>query len=335
MPADPQTTLRAALGEPQFYEGFGGVRLGYYSAGPKDGLPVVLCHGFPELAYSWRAQMKALAAAGRRVIALDARGYGVSDAPKGVGLYDIDHLTGDLVALLDHLEADKAVFVGHDWGGLVSWQMPLLHPGRVAGNVGVNTPFIPRGPVDPITAFRARYGDDMYIVQFQTPHASEALFEADVEKTMRFFMRLPGAREAEAAAFSGSGGQVTLALQQMLQRYDPAADDRQLLPPEELAVFIAAFKAKGFEAPINWYRNFNRNWERMEGVPQAIPQPSLMIMAELDIVLPPALAELMTPFVPDLEKHLIQGSGHWTQQEKPEAVNAILIDWLDRRFPAT
>ena len=333
MPASANPVLTAAMGEPRFFEGVGGVKLGYYAAGPEDGLPVVLCHGFPELAYSWRAQLKALGEAGWRVIAPDARGYGVSDAPKGVDLYDIDHLTGDLVALLDHLQAPKAVFVGHDWGGLVSWQMPLLHPDRVAGNVGVNTPFLPRGPVDPISAFRARYGDDMYIVRFQTPHTSEALFEADVTRTMRFFMRQPGARDGDVAAFSGSGGKITLDLQSALQRYDSDGDDRQLLPPEELAVFAEAFRAKGFEAPINWYRNFNANWRRMEGVPQSIPQPSLMIMAEKDVVLPPVLAELMTPFTPDLEKHLVLGSGHWTQQERPEEVSSVLIDWLDRRFP--
>lgn len=336
MPPSPQETLREAMGEPRFFEGVGGVRLGYYQAGPQAGLPIVLCHGFPELAFSWRAQLKALGEAGWRVIAPEGRGYGISAAPKGADLYDIDHLTGDLVALLDHLGAPQAVFVGHDWGGLVSWQMPILHADRVAGNVGVNTPFLPRSPVDPITAFRARYGDDMYIVRFQEPHTSEALFEADVEKTMRFFMRKPGARDAGAEAFSGDPKeQQSLALQKSLQRYDPASDAKQLLPPEELAVFIEAFRRKGFEGPINWYRNFVRNWERIEGLPQSIPQPSLMIMAEKDVVLPPALAELMTPFAPDLEKHLIEGSGHWTQQEKPADVNAVLIDWLDRRFAKT
>jgi pimeloyl-ACP methyl ester carboxylesterase len=329
----PAETLKAAMGAPRFFTAPEGVRLGYYAAGPEQGLPIVLCHGFPELAYSWRAQFKALSEAGYRVIAPEGRGYGISGAPAAITDYDMAHLTGDLVALLDHLGAEKGVFVGHDWGGIVIWDMPLRHPDRVAGLVGLNTPFLPRGKVDPITAFRARYGDDMYIVQFQQPGASEALFEADVDKTMRFFLRQPGARDVGAEAFSGDPSeQRSLALQQSLARYDPAADTRQLLPPDELAVFVDAFARSGFRGPINWYRNFVRNWEAAAALPQHVPHPALMIMAEKDVVLPPALAELMTPFVPDLEKQLVLGSGHWTQQERPQEVNRLLIDWLDRRF---
>ena len=151
---------------------------------------------------------------------------------------------------------------------------------------------------------------------------------------MRFFMRKPGDRDPDGAAFSGDPlEQRSLALQKGLQHYDPAKDTRQLLPSEELAVFVEAFQRGGFTAPIHWYRNFIRNWQAAEHLPQSVPMPSLMIMAEKDVVLPPALAELMTPFVPDLEKHLVKGSGHWTQQERPQEVSAVLIDWLNRRFP--
>ena len=107
-------------------------------AGPvTDKPPMVLCHGWPELAFSWRHQIKALSEAGIRVIAPDQRGYGATDRPESVEDYDIEHLTGDLVGLLDHLGIDKAVFVGHDWGGFVVWQMPLRHIDRVAGVIGV------------------------------------------------------------------------------------------------------------------------------------------------------------------------------------------------------
>src|SRR6516162_7371770 len=124
-----------------------GIDMAVYEAGPKDGLPVVLCHGFPELAYSWRHQVPALVAAGFRVLVPDQRGYGDSDRPADVAAYDIHHLTGDLVGLLDALGIERAVFVGHDWGGLVVWMMPLLHAARTAGVVGVNTPYFPRGPM--------------------------------------------------------------------------------------------------------------------------------------------------------------------------------------------
>ena len=147
-----------------------GIRMGYYEAGPNtDTPPVVLCHGWPEIAFSWRHQIKALGDAGIRVIAPDQRGYGATDRPEPVEAYDIEHLTGDLIGLLDHLKIDKAIFVGHDWGGFIVWQMPLRHIDRVAGVVGINTPHTNRAPADPIELFRQRFGEQMYIVQFQDP----------------------------------------------------------------------------------------------------------------------------------------------------------------------
>lgn len=309
-----------------------GVRLGYYEAGPRRGVPIVFCHGFPELAFSWRYQIAALADAGRWVIAPDQRGYGLTPGPEAVEAYDMDHLTGDLVGLLDHLDVDKAIFVGHDWGGIVVWQMPLLHPDRVAGVIGLNTPFTPRLPLDPIEMFRNAYGEDMYIVHFQKPGVADAQLSADVEKTIRFFMRLPIATVADFEARPPEFR--SLALQEGLARYDATGDTHQLLTPEELKVFVDAFERTGFTGGINWYRNFTRNWEKAEALPRRIDGiPCLMIMAEHDVVLPPSMADRMGDQIDDLEKVLIEGSGHWTQQEKPDEVNAALLSWLHRRFP--
>ncbi|PZR34578.1 alpha/beta fold hydrolase [Caulobacter segnis] len=320
-----------ALPAPQFAD-INGVRLAYYEAGPRGGVPIVLCHGFPELAFSWRHQIAALAAAGRWVIAPDQRGYGLTQGPDAVEAYDMAHLTGDLVGLLDHLGADKAIFVGHDWGGIVVWALPLLHPSRVAGVVGLNTPFIPRLPLDPIEMFRNAYGEDMYIVHFQKPGVADAQLGADVEKTIRFFMRLPKGTQQDFA--SRPPEQRSLALQDGLAHYDPTTDEHQLLSPEELSVFVEAFQRTGFTGGINWYRNFSRNWRMAEGLPNRIDGvPCLMLMAEHDVVLPPAMADRMGDQIGDLEKVLIEGSGHWTQQEKPAEVNAALLDWLDRKFP--
>ena len=180
--------------EPHYIE-TNGIRMAVYEQGPKDGMPVVLCHGWPELAYSWRHQIPALAAAGFRVIAPDQRGYGNTGGPKGkenVTLYDIEHLAGDLMGLLDALDIDKAVFCGHDWGGIVVWQAALLHPDRMKGVIGVNTPFIPRLTMDPIAAMRAVYGDDMYIVFFQKFGEAEKLLGADTARALRFFYRRSG-----------------------------------------------------------------------------------------------------------------------------------------------
>lgn len=309
-----------------------GVEIAWYEAGPRTGVPIVLCHGFPELAFSWRHQIKALADAGRWVIAPDQRGYGASSKPANVTDYDIDHLTGDMAALLDHLGVEKAIFCGHDWGGLVVWQMPLIHPSRVAGVIGLNTPFMPRAPTDPIAAMRERFGPDMYIVWFQNPDEPEAVLGADTHKTMDFFMRRPAATPVEPPP-SSSGS--TFAFRDLLKMWSPGVDPREpLLTAEELAVFADAFRDGGFFGPVSWYRNFTRNWKRAESLPTRIDGlPCLMITAELDAVLPPSAAEHMPAFIGDLETKLVRGSGHWTQQEKPDEVNQLILDWLDRRFP--
>ena len=243
----------------------------------------------------------------------------------------MEHLTGDLVGLLDHLGVKKAIFCGHDWGGMVVWQMPLMHPGRVAGVIGLNTPFMPRSPFEPIAAMRMRFGPDMYIVWFQTPGDADAVLGADVEKTMRFFMRR--ADRLAAPADPPEGGS-TFAFKALLQGWDASDTSGQLLTAEELAAFVETFQATGFTGGINWYRNFTRNWERSEGQAARLDGlPCLMITAELDAVLSPAMAEGMPGMIDDLEMHMVAGSGHWTQQEKPDEVNRLILDWLGRRFP--
>jgi pimeloyl-ACP methyl ester carboxylesterase len=309
-----------------------GIEMAYYEAGPRQGVPVVLCHGFPELAFSWRHQLKALGEAGRWVIAPDQRGYGLTSRPEAVTDYDLEHLTGDLTGLLDHLGVEKAIFCGHDWGGFVVWQMPLMHPARVAGVIGLNTPFLPRAPMDPIALMRMRFGPDMYIVWFQTPGDADQVLSADVDKTMRFFMRRP--RAIETAAQPPEGGS-TFAFKDLLQQWDGADYEKDaLLTPAELAFFVDTFKRTGFTGGINWYRNFTRNWERSEGLADRIDNlPCLMITAEKDVVLSPEMAEPMKALVGDLEMHMVRGSGHWTQQEKPDEVNRLMLDWLEKRFP--
>lgn len=317
-----------------------GIRMGFYEAGPKtDKPPVVLCHGWPELAFSWRHQIKALSEAGIRVIAPDQRGYGASDRPEPVEDYDMEHLTADLVGLLDHLKIDKAIFVGHDWGGFVVWQMPLRHPDRVAGVVGVNTPHWDRAPMDPIELFRQRFGDQMYIVQFQNPaREPDKIFGSRVEQTFDAFMRKPLPRPPEKpgeppVAGLGASAKTNLAFPQMIAAYDAKFDPRTpILSAEEKQVFVDTFTRTGFTGGINWYRNFTRNWRRSEGLDHHVKVPALMIMAENDAVLPPSATEGMEKLVPDLEKYLVRDSGHWTQQEKPEEVSAKLIEWRRKRF---
>jgi pimeloyl-ACP methyl ester carboxylesterase len=334
---------------PVKYADVNGVRMAYYEVGPRgEGPPIVFCHGFPELAFSWRHQLKAMAAAGRWAIAPDQRGYGLTKGPDAVEAYDMEHLTGDLIGLLDHVGAKTAIWCGHDWGGIVVWQMPLMHPDHTAAVIGLNTPFTRRPPADPIAIMRRRLGEEMYIVHFQKPDEADAILARDPHKTMDFFMRAPlpeGAAATGDAVLSGGGGAgmatkreagapSVFPLVRIVEAYDPANDRRpKFLTDQELQVFADTFARTGFTGGINWYRNFTRNWERSEGLPDRIEVPCLMVMAEKDAVLPPSSADGMEAFIPDLEKTLIEGSGHWTQQERPVEVNRTLLDWLDRRFP--
>ncbi|TKT73799.1 alpha/beta hydrolase [Afipia massiliensis] len=327
---------------PLQYAKVNGIRMGFYEAGPKtDAPPLVLCHGWPEIAFSWRHQIKALSEAGVRVIAPDQRGYGATDRPESVEAYDIENLTGDLVGLLDHLKIDKAIFVGHDWGGFIVWQMPLRHPSRVAGVIGVNTPHTPRTPSDPIGLLRKRYGDHLYIAQFQDPERrADKIFDSRVEQAFDFFMRKPMPQkkalesgEGPPAAGLGASPKLNMAFPQMVAGYDGKLDPREkILTPEEMQVFVDAFKISGFTGGINWYRNMTRNWERSAHIDHTVRVPSLMIMAENDAVLPPSSCDGMETIVPDLEKYLVKDSGHWTQQEQPGEVSAKILEWRRRRF---
>jgi microsomal epoxide hydrolase/non-specific protein-tyrosine kinase len=266
--------------------------MGFYEAGPKDDpAPLVLLHGWPELAFSWRHQIKASAAAGRRVIAPDQRGFGATPGPEDRALYDLDHLTADIVHLIDHLKIERAIVVGHDWGGAVAWGFPMRYPDRTAGVVGLNTPHAARAPV-------------------------EATFDA--------LMRKASTRPA---------GPTNLDLVSLVRDYDPARDLRApILDADERAVFIESFRRSGFTGGINWYRNITRNWERAASLDYTLRMPCLMITAEQDVVLPPSASQGMEALIPDLERHNVMESGHWTQQEQAQEVNRVILDWRRRRF---
>lgn len=327
-----------------------GIRLAIYDAG--TGPAVVLLHGFPGLAFSWRNQIPALVAAGYRVITPDLRGYGLSDAPKAVEAYDVAHLTADLVGVLDASGVDKAVFMGHDWGGLLAWQMPLLHPGRVAGVIGVNTPFIPNWMLwlhpdlvsaalpagrtfsadptrDPIVQMREVYSPKMYVLLFQDGHDADRAMERDPRATLRNSMRKNLITSREWSKLPPAVANMEYYGQPIPEQL-PGADVQS---SAELDVTTEHFERTGFTPGINWYRNLSRNWQADRGRDQTIRVPSLMISASEDVVLRPSMAEGMEAHVPDLERHTIQDCWHWTPEEKPAELNRLVTSWLTRRFP--
>ena len=305
----------------------GDINLAVHEVG--DGLPVILVHGFPELSFSWRHQLPALAAAGYRAIAPDMRGYGGSEKPPQVSDYTIQKLIGDLEGLCSALSIDRAVFVGHDWGAMIVWHMAPLAPERIAGLINLNIPFIPRPPINPITYMRWKLGKDFYIVNFQKSDEADQRFAEDPRRFIDVVMR----RKQFSRTKSGSGSKKRrpLSLIQALDQAEPAGD--ALLSDEELDVYASAFATGGFTGPINWYRNWARNWKSMKGVDQTVRVPTLFVQAENDIIISRKQIEAMKPFVTDLEIQVIGSCGHWTQQEKPDELNRIMLDWLARRYP--
>lgn len=299
-----------------------GIRMAVHEEG--TGFPVVFSHGFPELAYSWRYQLPALAAAGFRAIAPDQRGYGKTERPDEVERYSLEQLTGDLAGLLDALGLERAVFCGHDWGGLVVWSMAQRYPERTAGVIGVNTPFMPRGPVPPLEMMRAAAGDNHYIVHFQKPGDADRRLAANVSRVFERLMR-KGIRPEHIA------GREMRNMAESVESDEPLLGT-PLLGPEDLEVFVRSFEETGFTGGINWYRNMDRNWEESAGLSQKLELPALMISAEHDFALPPALAEGMEAYVPGVEKRLIPECGHWTQQEKPFETNQSILQFLQRHF---
>jgi pimeloyl-ACP methyl ester carboxylesterase len=277
-----------------------GIELAVTEAG--DGPPVVLVHGFPELAYSWRNQIPALAAAGLHAIAYDHRGYGGSSKPEAVEDYALTTLVGDLIGLLDSEGIDQTALVGHDWGSIVVWTTALMHPDRVSTVVSLNVPY--RGwcsgfpSIDYMTkdeTLRNRFG---YVLYFQEVGRAEKAFARSPSDWLR-------------------------------RSYLGITADTEFQSDEEFAVYVEAFTEGGIAGPINYYRNIDANLEATAHLKDApVTQPTLMVTAEFDPVLPASLAEGMERWVPDLTVAHVEGSGHWTQQEQPDRVNELLTGFL-------
>jgi len=314
----------------------GDVTLRVTEAGDPAAPAIVLCHGFPELAFSWRHQVPVLADVGYHVLAPDQRGYGWSSAPSEVSAYGIEHLTGDLVALLDARAIDRAVFVGHDWGALIVWQMAQLHPDRVRAVIGVSVPFV-QWPAPPTELMRAMYGDRFfYMLYFQQQGPPEAELDADPRATMAKVLygasgTAMAARQAtaELPPMAGTGFLTGMPVTPALPFAGP---EGPWLTEEDLDVYGAAFAHSGFFGPVSYYRNLDANHARTEHLgPQHVTMPSGFITGSLDPVnlMDPGGVERMQATLPDFRGHrIIEGAGHWTQQEAPGAFNAALVDLL-------
>jgi pimeloyl-ACP methyl ester carboxylesterase len=294
-----------------------------------EGPLVILLHGFPECWYSWRHQIPALADAGFHVVAPDQRGYGRTDRPEDPGRYTLLDLVGDVVGLIGAFGEERAIVVGHDWGAPVAWHTALLRPDRVAGVAGLSVPFTPRGPVSPMQLWREAYGDRFYQVYFQAPGVAEAELEADVTETMRRLLigasgdRPPNGGHLGAGVLPDGGGFLDVLR---------ATDDLPAwLTREDLDVYAAELTRTGFTGGLNWYRNQDRNWELLAPWQDAVvTPPALYIAGTRDPVVDfPGMDQLLPAlavFAPALrETVMLDGCGHWTQQERPDEVSERLV----------
>lgn len=297
---------------------------------------VLLCHGFPETKYAWRHQMSALAQAGYRVVAPDMRGYGLTDTPEHLDQYTVFHAVGDLVALLDALGEQQAVVVGHDWGGTIGWQAGLLRPDRFRAVVALSVPMMGQPPVRPSKIFPKTEEALYYTLYFQEPNLAEQEFSRDVSLTLR---KLIFAASGEAGprrpgdATPNPFGMVVKRNGLLTNLPTPTALP-EWLPRREFDQLVKAFELSGFTGGLNYYRNLDRNWELQQAcVGQLVRVPALFMIGERDTGLSiPGMDQIiasMPNLVPDLRgSYVLQGAGHWLQQERPTEVSEFIIKFL-------
>jgi pimeloyl-ACP methyl ester carboxylesterase len=283
---------------------------------------ILLCHGWPELSYSWRHQLPALAAAGFHAVAPDMRGYGGTSAPQDIAAYSIFDLAGDMVALVGALGEKTAIIIGHDWGAPVAWHAAMFRPDifKAVGGLSVPPPW--RGRERPLDALVRSGITNFYWQYFQKPGVAEAEFERDVGFTMRAIFRGIGMGLFLKEGFGFLG--------------DPAREATlpSWMPEQDHAHFVKTFQRTGFRGGLNWYRNLDRNWDLTAPWQGAtIDQPSLFLAGSKDAVITGIMGEKrvsdMARVLTNLkDKIIIDGAGHWVQQERPDEVNAALIGFL-------
>lgn len=292
-----------------------GVELEVFEAGKHNiGNPIVLCHGFPEHAFSWRHQVSGLVSAGYHVIIPNQRGYGNSSSPIDVTQYDIVHLTSDLVALLDHFGYDDAVFVGHDWGANVVWNLALLHPKRVSKIINLALPYQERGEIPWLEFMEVMFGEDFYFVHFnRQPGVADAIMNQNTTQFLHNIFR---------KNVPPTPPQPGMTMINLAQSENPLGEP--LLEEKELSIFVSAFESSGFTGSINWYRNMDRNWYLMANVIPIIHQPTLMIYGMQDTI---PESENLKDIVSNLDIVRLD-CGHWIQQEKPKETTQAILKWL-------
>jgi pimeloyl-ACP methyl ester carboxylesterase len=280
-----------------------------------------MLHGWPELAFSWAPMVPALTKAGCRLIMPDIKGFGGTSAPKGPEAYRMEVLAGDYAKLLDALGIERAVVVGHDWGGAISWPLAQRIPERLLGVAVYCTPYPALAPAPPLAIYSRKMGEDFYITKFQDPKLPDAVFGGKEEAFFRFVLRPGPPREVWPKLLPAA-----LALPKRFAEWEDEKTD-QVAPPEAIVHYAEVYGRTGHEGPTMVYRAIDLHWEERRAFDPVIGLPALMVTAERDMMLPPEASEGMEKRIPKLSRASLD-SGHWVTWEAPEAAADALLHWL-------
>lgn len=298
-----------------------------------EGPLVIMVHGWPESWYSWRHQMGPVADAGYQVAAIDVRGYGGSSKPHPVAAYDMESLTGDVAGLIPALGHETAILMGHDWGAPIVWNTALLHPARVSAVAGLSVPYLGPGPapfIDIVSQVFTARGRFFYQVYFQDEGVAEAELEADIRGGLRRVYYAISGDAPDGTWPTDKPHGATL-----LDRLPDPDPFPAWLTAADIDYYVGEFERSGFRGPLNRYRNHRRDFALLDALPdKRIHQPALYIGGTRDLVLKMLpgtdMVASMKPLMPNLsDAVLLDGIGHWTQQEAPDQVNRMLLAWLN------
>ena len=315
-----------------------GIEIHYVTKG--QGPAVVMCHGFPDSWYSWRHQIDALAQAGYQAVAMSMRGYGKTSAPQAIEAYDINHLVGDVVAVANHLNQGPVVVAGHDWGAPVAWFAALMRPDLFRAVMGLSVPFLnpigalPEGiDINGLMAQAAGPDRDYYRLFFQEPGKAEADLEADIERSIRGFIYL-------ISGDALSNGDIS----QPFDGHFPAGESlsQQLVLPDELphwineedlSFYVDQISSSGFRGGLNWYRNINRLAAiTAPYIGATLTQPSFYMGGSTDLIAgntPEAISSMQQALGDLRHCEIIEGAGHWLQQECSSEVSSTMVNFLE------
>ena len=318
----------------------------YLAAGPETGTPVIFVHGWPELSISWRHQIPVLASLGFRAIAPDMRGYGRSSIYTTQDAYAQEHIVADMIELLDQLGADRAIWVGHDWGSPVVWNLASHHPDRCHAVVNLCVPYVLERGLEAILPLvdRSVYPEDEFpagqweYMRFYEENfdKARAAFDANPFNTIKALFRKGSpaghdkpSRTAYVRRDGGWFGGAAAA--------PDVPRDTDVISEADLCAYASALQRNGFFGPDSWYMNHTRNGEYAARALNGgkLELPVLFLHGQYDYTCETVvsrLAEPMRALCTDLTEHIV-ASGHWMAQEKPHAVNALLVRWLAQKLP--